>query len=117
MSSRQTMAGKSNKAITIIEYSFFIAFFIAAIAMMQIYLKRAMQGRIKGATQNISGGELFSPSLSRYRQVVSSSSKSEEITTPQGESVSTLLEPSVTSTEPFVDDFSGNKLREEGLFE
>lgn len=111
------MVGKNNKAITIIEYSFFIALFIAAIAVMQIYLKRAMQGRIKGATDNLSGGQLFSPSVSRYRQVVSSSSKTEEITTPQGESVSTLLEPSVTSTEPFVDDFSGKKLKEEGLFE
>lgn len=111
------MDGKNNKAITIIEYSFFIALFIAAIAVMQIYLKRAMQGRIKGATDNLSGGELFSPELSRYRQVVSSNSKTEEITTPQGESVSTLFEPSVTSTEPFVDDFSGKKLKEEGLFE
>lgn len=111
------MIGKNNKAITIIEYSFFIAFFIAAIGMMQIYLKRAMQGRIKGATQNIGGGDLFSPTFSSYKQVVSSGSKIEEIITPQGESVSTLLEPSVTLTESSIDDFSDKKLREEGLFE
>lgn len=111
------MAGKNNRAIAIIEYSCFIAIFITAMAAMQIYLKRAMQGRLKGATQNISGGDLFSPSLSRYRQVVSSSVKTEEITTPEGESVSTLLEPSITLTEPFADDFSDKKLTQEGLFE
>jgi hypothetical protein len=110
------MAGR-NKATSIIEYSVFIALFVAALTAMQIYVKRAMQGRIRGVAQNIGGGDLFSPELSRYRQVTSSSSVTEETTTPDGKSVSTLLEPSVTLAEPFTDDFSGTGLREEGLFE
>lgn len=110
------MAGK-NKAASIIEYSVFIAVFVAAIAAMQIYVKRAMQGRIRGVAQNIGGGDLFSPAYSRYRQVTSSSSVTEETTTPEGKSVSALLEPSVTLTEPSTDDFSGRKLTQGGLFE
>lgn len=110
------MVGR-NKATSIIEYSVFIALFIAALTAMQIYVKRAMQGRIRGVAQNIGGGDLFSPTYSSYRQVTSSSSVTEETITADGKSVSTLLEPSVTLTEPSADDFSDKKLREEGLFE
>lgn len=111
------MIGRS-KSIgqAIIEYSALIAISIAALVVMQIYLKRSFGGYFKQNTDRFSGGQQFSPELSRYTQVTKSSSKTQETVTEQGQTENRMLEDSITQTEPFMDDFSDKKLTEEKLF-
>jgi Flp pilus assembly pilin Flp len=109
-----TMNGK-NKGFSILEYSLLVAVFIAAIVGMQVYLKRAVQGRLKSATDSV--GRQFSPALSNYSYTRTFSSKRQELITPQGVATSTLLEPEKVITSSYTDDFSDKKLTGEGLFE
>lgn len=105
------------KAQSIMEYAVLVALFITAIVAMQIYLKRSFQGYIKRSTDTLSAGEQFSSSLSNYTKVIKSSSKIKEKITPKGETKAELLEPSISITQTFRDDFSDKKLTEEGLFQ
>jgi Flp pilus assembly pilin Flp len=100
----------------IIEYSLLAAIFIAAVVAMQIYLKRSFQGYLKQNTDRLSSAKQFSSAWSNYTEVAGSSSKVRETITPQGETRRELLESSLTTTQPYVDNFSDKKLTEENLF-
>lgn len=108
------MMDGNNKGSAILEYGLFIAIFISAVVAMQIYIKRAIAGKFKASTDAI--GEQFSSSLSNYSYTRKITSQSEERVTPEGETVSTLLEPTINIVSPYTDNFSDKKLSEEKLF-
>jgi hypothetical protein len=53
---------KVKQAQSILEYAILIAIVIAAVVVMQVYMKRGISGRLKDSTDRISGGESFSAS-------------------------------------------------------
>ena len=46
---------------SVLEYTILIAVVIAAIVVMQVYVKRGMSGRLKDSSDRLAGGESFSP--------------------------------------------------------
>jgi hypothetical protein len=50
------------KTQSILEYAILIAIVIAAVVVMQVYMKRGISGRLKESSDKISGGEAFSAS-------------------------------------------------------
>lgn len=107
----------SKKGSSIIEYTVLIAVFCAALAGMEIYTKRAIQGHIKATTDSIGNGEQFSADWSKYSYIVTANAKRKETITPQGKIRSELLEPEIVHRSHSVDSFSDKALREEKLFE
>lgn len=105
----------SKRGNSIIEYSALIAIICAAIIAMQVYVKRAIQGRAKASSDII--GEQFSGDHSGYTNALIIDSTRKETITPQGETKAELLEPEVIYRSPYVDNFSDKKLTEEKLFE
>jgi len=87
----------------------------AVIVAMGLYAKRAVAGRLKTSAESI--GPQFSPRWSGFTATTTVRSRARETRTPDGESVSTLLEPSLVRREGYVDDFSNRKLTDEALFE
>jgi len=53
---------KIKQAQSILEYAILIAIVIAAVVVMQVYMKRGISGRLKDSSDKISGGESFSAS-------------------------------------------------------
>jgi hypothetical protein len=53
---------KIKPAQSILEYAILIAIVIAAVVVMQVYMKRGISGRLKESSDKISGGEAFSAS-------------------------------------------------------
>ena len=135
----------SERAQSALEYLVFIAALCTAIVSIQVYGKRAVQGRLKVNTDTIGGvggvvgsgltdkvreqeekfqvnatavpGELFSSRWSNYETTITETSRTQQTAKATGESKSKLLNHAVTNVEGFMDDFSGKKLTEEGLFE
>ena len=50
-----------NKAQTTLEYMVLFAVIVAALVGMQVYLKRGMQGRVRGYTEQLTQGSVYSP--------------------------------------------------------
>jgi len=50
------------KSQSILEYAILIAIIVAAILIMQTFMKRGVQGRLKDSSEKISGGESYSAS-------------------------------------------------------
>lgn len=50
---------KNIKALTILEYTLLLAAVIAALVAMQVYLKRAVVGKWKGAIDAVGGGRQY----------------------------------------------------------
>jgi Flp pilus assembly pilin Flp len=55
---------RKHKGQSILEYAILIAIIIAAILVMQTFMKRGVQGRLKDSSDRISGGDSFSASES-----------------------------------------------------
>jgi len=53
---------KIKPAQSILEYAILIAIVIAAVVVMQVYMKRGISGRLKESSDKISGGQSFSAS-------------------------------------------------------
>lgn len=51
----------SRRAQSTIEYAVLIGVMVAALLAMQVYLKRGMQGRLKGYAEQLSQGAAYSP--------------------------------------------------------
>ena len=100
---------------SIVEYSLLMAIICAAMVAMQVYVKRAIQGRARDSTNII--GEQFSSDWSFYGHTITVKSERKETVAPQGEVKSTLLAPEIIYRSPLVDRFSDKKLTEEKLFE
>lgn len=50
-----------NRAQSMVEYGLLICICAAALLAMQVYLKRGLQGRMRGYADEISGGSGYSP--------------------------------------------------------
>ena len=50
-----------NKAQTTLEYVVLFGVIVAALVAMQVYLKRGMQGRIRGYAEQLTQGSAYSP--------------------------------------------------------
>jgi len=98
-----------------LEYSVLIFTFCAALLAMHIYLKRAVQGGLKASTNSI--GEQFSMDYSNYTYVLTENKKTRDTVTTAGVARSELLGNEIVHRSPYTDNFSGNKLNEEKLFE
>ena len=104
-----------NRAQSMIEYCILIAAVCAALIGMQIYTKRAVQGRLKVSSDSI-GGQ-FSAAWSNRHYTKTVKSRREETVTNQGEIKSELLTPEIVYNSPYVDDFSDRRLAGVELFE
>ena len=63
------MLMRIRKSQSILEYAVLIAIVVAAIVIMQVFIKRGVSGRLKDSADRISGGTMFSASNSTTRDV------------------------------------------------
>lgn len=63
-----------------LEYGVIIAVIVGALIIMQVYIKRGVQGRLRQATDDI--GEAFSPGATTYTHTTNSTVNSTEYITP-----------------------------------
>lgn len=108
------------KPAQILEYSVIISLVIAALIAFPIYFKRAVQGRLKEATDSI--GSQFSPRYSRgYTEIIRPVSVREttEYNEEEDDVITRweMLGIQIEGILPYVDDFSGVGLNDEELFE
>src|SRR3989338_7335422 len=59
--SRKGRRKMSRRAQSTMEYAVLIGVMVAALIAMQVYLKRGMQGRMKGYAEQLSQGAAYSP--------------------------------------------------------
>ena len=97
-----------------LEYSMLICAFCAALVVMDIYIKRALQGNLKASTNSI--GEQFSAENSTYTYVLTENKKTKDTVTTEGVARSELLDNEIVHRSPYTDNFSDKKLSEEKLF-
>ena len=105
----------SNRGQSAMEYTIIIAALCAVIISMQIYTKRAVQGRLKASANSI--GPQFSSRWSALTTSTTTQQHLRNVLTEEGASSSTLLDDSAVQRSPYVDRFSDKKLTEEKLFE
>ncbi len=86
---------RRKKGQSTLEYAVLIIIIIGALLSIQVYIKRGIQGRLKGAADDI--GDQFSPGNTNYVQTINTSSHSNETFT-KGVSKSALLDDEVTTT-------------------
>lgn len=103
----------SKKGASIIEYSVLSAVFILAVLAIQVYMVRALNGRIKDNTDSL--GQQYSPSYSNYAYHLISHSQSQEVGTESGETTSTLLQNEVNGKTPYVENFRDNNSQDKPL--
>ncbi len=72
----------NRKGQSALEYSVLLAIIVAAIVVMQIYIKRGVQGRLREATDDI--GEQYDPGHQTYERFSDSTSYVKEATTTDG---------------------------------
>lgn len=69
----------NKRAQSTIEYFVLICVIVGALVGMQVYFKRGMQGKLKGISEDLSGGEQYSPRATiGYREVHLSINESDE---------------------------------------
>ncbi len=86
---------RRKKGQSTLEYAVLIIIIIGALLSIQVYIKRGIQGRLKGAADDI--GDQFSAGNTNIVQTVTTSSKTKD-TFKAGTSTSTLLGNEVTKT-------------------
>ena len=105
----------TKKGQNILEYSLLIALVLSAILIMQVYVKRAYQGRIKQEADNL--GEQYSPRHTTSTMVTKTKINSESCTggickgkaVPEGMSVSFSDVKSEFERKEAVDSFAAEK--------
>lgn len=103
------MAGIGNKrGMAIFEYAAMAGIFTLAVVGTQVYVLRAMQGRVKANTDSIGPQYSYAHSNYNYHQVGYSLRR--ETTEINGDSRSELLEHEINAKTNYVDDFSGKGL-------
>ena len=105
----------NHRAQSLIEFGVLMAMVCAVIVAIEIYAKRAVQGRLKASADEI--GEQFSPRWSNFTSRTTSHQRSQETLSEEGESSSTLLDHAFTRRGPYVDDFSNRRLTDEQVSE
>ncbi len=78
-----------------LEYAVLIIIIIGALLSIQVYIKRGIQGRLKGAADDI--GDQFSPGFTNMKTVKATDSKTSE-TFLNGVTKSLLLEDEISTT-------------------
>lgn len=73
---------RAKKGQSLIEYSLILGAIIVGILFMQLYVRRAIQGRLRDASDSI--GEQFTP-VAKYNLNITRSSKTTETTTGTGQ--------------------------------
>jgi cytoskeletal protein RodZ len=68
---------KKKKGQSTLEFTILIIIIIGALLSIQVYIKRAVQGSLKSAADDISG-EQFSPGNTNYSMTTSSHSRTKE---------------------------------------
>lgn len=86
---------RRKKGQSTLEYAILIIIIIGALLSIQVYIKRGIQGRLKGAADDI--GDQFSVGNTNVVQIMTTSSKTKD-TFAAGVSGSTLLGDEVTKT-------------------
>ena len=86
---------RRKKGQSTLEYAILIIIIIGALLSIQVYIKRGIQGRLKGAADDI--GDQFSPGNSNVIQTMTTLSRTNE-TFRTGVSGSALLNEEVTTT-------------------
>ena len=84
--SRYTCGGQSTA-----EYAVLIAVIIAAVLAMQLYVKRAMSGRLRQASDQV--GEQFSPAATKWEYTTTSKTNRKDEVFTSGGSKSTVQGP------------------------
>ncbi len=87
---------RRKKGQSTLEYAILIIIIIGALLSIQVYIKRGIQGRLKGAADDI--GDQFSPGNSNIIQTMTTSGVTKE-TFAAGVSGSAMLSPEVTTTQ------------------
>lgn len=59
------------RAQAMLEYGVLICIIVAALIAMQVYFKRAVQGKVRGAADEISGGTAYAPGLTGVNTLIS----------------------------------------------
>lgn len=117
--SQRMMHGNSRRASqrgqSVLEYLIILAALCAVIVSMQVYTKRAVQGRWKASADAI--GPQFSARWSGFTTSTGTQQYLRNVLSEEGESSSTLLDHAVVNRSPYVDRFSDKTLTEEKLFE
>lgn len=66
----------NRKAQSTLEYAVLIGIMVAALVAMQVYLKRGMQGRLRGYDEQLSQGAAYSPgATSSFIEVTTNTSE------------------------------------------
>lgn len=86
---------RRKKGQSTLEYAVLIIIIIGALLSIQVYIKRGIQGRLKGAADDI--GDQFSEGNSNVLQTITTSSSTKEIFRA-GQSSSTLTADEITNT-------------------
>ena len=83
------MAMPKRSAQSTVEYAILAAVVVAALLVMQIYMKRGFSGKLKESTDRV--GEQFTPASATYELTNKSESKRRETTTSKGVITSATL--------------------------
>lgn len=86
---------RRKKGQSTLEYAILIIIIIGALLSIQVYIKRGIQGRLKGAADDI--GDQFSVGNTNVVQTMTTSGRTNE-TFRAGSSGSAMLAPEVTTT-------------------
>lgn len=103
------MTGIGNKrGIAIIEHTVLAAVIVLSLCSMNVYISRAIKGKIKSDTDTI--GPQYSSANSNYSYREISHSERGQVTAEDGDQNSLLVANEVNGNTPYVDDFSDKAL-------
>jgi uncharacterized protein (UPF0333 family) len=91
----KSLIKKSKSGQSTLEYAILTVIVIGALLAIQVYMKRGVQGRLKGASDDI--GDQFSPGNTDYNKVITTHSKTQQ-TFKKGETKSLLMDKDTTDT-------------------
>lgn len=95
MSQKGRVGTMRNRAQIMVEYSVLIGIIVAALISMQVYVKRAVQGRIRSHAEQLSGGYAYSPGAMNSASVINR--RIQESTTSEGVRIDDGVRGSATS--------------------
>jgi len=74
---RKDRLNMRNKAQATVEYMVLFGVIVAALVAMQVYLKRGIQGRLRGYTEQLSQGSAYSPGATNSLSTITKDEKDE----------------------------------------
>lgn len=107
------MSGNERGQVSALEYAVVVAAVVVVMIGISVYFKWTLQGGWKANADQV--GQQFSPRWSNYEKVTHAHERSQTTENEDGSAVTTLLDHAVARTDPYLDDFSGVRLRDERL--